>query len=313
MSDEELTGYDNHDAASARLDEEVFLYHAPPGVGEAGTLICASCNPTGGRPHGVEFSDLEASGGHVGLAGGGSREWPPSQWLAASVPSWTSNLYQSRYLSDNGRLFFNSSDALVPQDTNETEDVYEYEPPAGAEAAGSDTCSAGAPTYSPRSDGCIALISSGRSSEESSFLDASEDGDDVFFLTGAKLAPQDVDKALDVYDAHVCSASAPCAAPPATKEATCEENDFCQATAEAPKGQTPGSLSFEGPENLVPPVPVKPPALTPAQELAKALKACKKDKHKSKRVSCEMRARKRFGPHKKAKKATRGGHTRGAR
>ena len=36
--------------------------------------------------------------------------------------------------------------------------------------------------------GCVDLISSGQSSAESTFLDASENGDDVFFLTAAQLA-----------------------------------------------------------------------------------------------------------------------------
>ena len=59
------------------------------------------------------------------------------------------------------------------------------------------------------------LVSSGTSSEESAFLDASEDGSDVFFLTAAQRSSQDVDTALDVYDAHECSASSPCVPPPA--------------------------------------------------------------------------------------------------
>jgi len=40
--------------------------------------------------------------------------------------------------------------------------------------------------------------------------------------------------------------------------------------------------------------------LTRAQKLAKALRACKRDKNKGKRSSCEKAARKRFGPLKKA-------------
>jgi hypothetical protein len=43
--------------------------------------------------------------------------------------------------------------------------------------------------------------------------------------------------------------------------------------------------------------------LTRAQLLAKALKACKKDKKKSKRVACEKLARKKYGSH--AKKAAK--------
>ncbi len=55
------------------------------------------------------------------------------RWLAGNIPGWTTKdlsnaIYQSRYLSNSGRLFFNSSDALVPADVNGKEDVYEYEP-----------------------------------------------------------------------------------------------------------------------------------------------------------------------------------------
>jgi hypothetical protein len=42
--------------------------------------------------------------------------------------------------------------------------------------------------------------------------------------------------------------------------------------------------------------------VTKAQLLAKALKACKKDKKKSKRVACEKAARKKYGPKKAAKR-----------
>jgi hypothetical protein len=310
MSQQALTGYDNHDAVSGEPDEEVFLYHAAAGAGEPGSLVCVSCNATGGRPHGVEFADLEASGGHVGLAGGGSGVWRPEQWLAAELPAWTSNFYQSRYLSNGGRLFFNSSDALVPQDTNNTEDVYEYEPPVNPEGPASDSCVGAAPTFSARSDGCIALISSGKSSEESAFLDASEDGDDVFFLTTARLAPQDVDRSLDVYDAHVCSLEAPCPPEPQPGPAPCE-GDACQGGALVPHDPTPGSLTFHGPENLQPPAPPKP--LTRAEKLTKALKLCRKDKRKRSRVGCERQARKRYPPPKKAKKAENASGSRDAR
>jgi Divergent InlB B-repeat domain/NHL repeat len=59
-------------------------------------------------------------------------------------------------------------------------------------------------------------------------------------------------------------------------------------------------------------VPPKPPAttttrtLTNAQKLTRALKACRKQKRRSARVSCERQARKRYPPaRKKAKKSTR--------
>ena len=304
MSDRSLTGYDNHDALSGKPDEEVFLYHAAAGEGEQGSLVCASCNPTGGRPRGFEFNELEPSGGRAGLAGGGSI-WPSGQWLAANIPGWTSNFYQSRYLSDSGRLFFNSSDALAPQDTNATEDVYQYEPPGGEEAPTGDTCTAGSSTYSPDSGGCIDLISSGSSPGESAFLDASADGDEVFFLTAAELARQDRDKALDVYDAHACTTGSPCPPPPAAPQPACE-GDACQTTVQPPADVTPGSLTFQGPGNLTTPLTIKPPVkprpLTNAQKLAKALKACRK-KHNKKRTVCEHTARKAFTARKAGRTA----------
>ena len=57
MSNRDLTGYDTIDANSGQPDQEVYLYHAETsasGVLEAGKLVCASCNPTGARPVGVE-------------------------------------------------------------------------------------------------------------------------------------------------------------------------------------------------------------------------------------------------------------------
>jgi hypothetical protein len=48
--------------------------------------------------------------------------------------------------------------------------------------------------------------------------------------------------------------------------------------------------------------PSKVKKLSRAQQLAKALKACKKDKKKSKRVACEKSAHKKYGPKKPAKK-----------
>jgi hypothetical protein len=306
MSDRELTGYDSHDAVSGVADEEVFLYHAAAGAGEAGGLVCASCNPTGERPDGVEYRRIES-----GVAGGGT--WPASVWLAGSVPGWTSEFYQSRYLSDGGRLFFDSSDALVPGDTNGTEDVYEYEPPVGGEESpDGDSCTEESVSYSAASGGCIALVSNGVSPEESAFLDASANGDDVFFLTTSKLVPGDLDRSLDVYDAHVCSSSAPCPSSPPPPVPVCE-GDGCHAIVEAPGLSTPGSLSFKGPTNSTPPPPAPPPvALTNRQKLTKALTVCRKDRAKKKRVSCEKTARKRYPLAKKAKKAARkaasGGH-----
>jgi hypothetical protein len=186
----------------------------------------------------------------------------------------------------------------VPQDTNNVNDVYEFEPP------GVSDCTSASETYSPASGGCVSLISSGSSREESAFLDASEGGDEVFMLTSARLVKADTDAALDIYDAHVCSSSSPCPPPPPSPPAACE-GDSCQNPSSPPAETTPASLTYKGPEN--PPPPASAPASKPkakppsrAQLLAKALASCRKKKSKKQRVSCERQARKRYGVKKKA-------------
>jgi len=89
--------------------------------------------------------------------------------------------FRPRFLSDNGRVFFTSTAALVPQDVNTVADVYEYDGPAGK----------------------LSLVSSGTGNQPSEFADASASGDDVFFVTRAQLAPSDHDEYADLYDARV--------------------------------------------------------------------------------------------------------------
>jgi len=295
MSEASLTGYDNRDVATGKPAAEVYLYGA-----SANRLVCASCQPTGARPVGIEYHQLEP--GSAGLAGGPGNTWISSAQVAANVPGWTVmegtfSRYQPRYLTDEGRLFFNSPDALVPQDTNGIEDVYQYEPP------GVGSCSEESATYSARSLGCVSLISSGSSAQESAFLDASESGDDVFFLTSAKLSPLDTDSARDVYDAHVCSASSPCIepesvqSPPCSTEASCKASPTPQPTIYA----APASATFQGPGNPPPAAPAtkkKTAAEIKAEQLAKALKACRAKKQKQKRQACEKQARAKYGAKK---------------
>jgi hypothetical protein len=302
MSNRSLTGYDNEDAVSEEPDEEVYLYHAEEGG--AGRLVCASCNPSGARPVGVEYAKI-----NDGLVGG-DRVWEDeSTWIAANIPGWTPYaldhaLYQSRYLSNSGRLFFNTNDALLAQDINSNQDVYELEPP------GAGDCTSASSSFIASSNGCLSLISSGRAAGESAFLDASESGNDVFFLTAEQLVKKDVDTALDVYDAHVCSAEAPCFAEEATPP-PCTTAESCRA-AVAPQPSifgAPSSATFSGEGNLAAPLVTKPTTAkkpTRAQQLAKALSSCrsKYKRQKKRRASCEAQAKKRYGPpaRKKSKK-----------
>jgi hypothetical protein len=300
MSDKDLTGYVTRDAISGKPDEEVYLYDA-----STGRSVCASCNPTGARPVGFELGSENRVVDFEGQS--------PETWLAASIPGWSQyqlsrGRYQSRYLSDSGRLFFNSNDALVPQDVNGAEDVYQYEPP------GVGNCGTSSLTFGQSSDGCVDLISSGTSAEESALLDASGSGGDVFFLTAARLSPRDVDTSLDVYDAHECTGSAPCFPTPASAPPPCNTGDACKA---APTPQptifgTPSSATFSGAGNIVPETSkatVNTRGLTRAQKLARALKACHRKRGKA-RAACKQSARARYA---KAPRAANNARTKGGK
>jgi hypothetical protein len=291
MSERSLTGYDNRDLNSGVPDEEVFLYDEA-----TGHLTCASCNPTGERPTGIFDEERPEVGEHEQRPAADRGEWWAGHWLAAIIPGST-NLsgytdrdgeeaglapYQQRYLSDEGRLFFDGFDALAAQATDGKANVYEYEP------QGVGSCA--------RPGGCVSMLSPGTSSEESAFMDASENGDDVFFVTASRLTPQDVDNNFDVYDAHACSASAPCVSVPVSPPA-CSSGDACKA---APSPQpalfgAPASATFSGAGNL----PPAPPAIEPK---AKPVK-CKRG-FSAKRGKCVKRARSKK---KKAAKSSRGG------
>jgi hypothetical protein len=287
MSQRSLTGYDNRDAVSGQPDEEVFLYNA-----STGKLICASCDPTGARPHGVEYANM-GSGEETGSLAGGYAVWNKSTWIAANVPGWTGHgkteaLYQSRYLLEDGRLFFNSSDALVPQDVDGTEDLYEWEPP------GVGGCSVGGTGFSERSGGCIGLISAGTSSGESAFLDASQSGSDVFFIANAGLAGPTSETTSEVYDAHECTAAAPCAPGPAPQPPTCTTAEACRA---APTPQPsiyalPPSATFSGPGDSA-------PSVSGGQKITKKTVKCRRGDVRNRKGKCVPEKKK----HTKAKKS----------
>jgi len=314
LSDRNLTGYDTADARSGHADEEVYLYDAHANGG-AGSLICASCDPSGARPVGREYGSV---GENIPLVGAG-KIWESTNWLAGDLPGWTAYengetaRRQSRYLSNSGRLFFNAFDALVPQDVNGTWDVYEYEPP------GVGSCNAAQLTYSERTGGCVGLISSGSSTEESAFLDASatggrdaegdEGGGDVFFMTASQLAPADTDTSIDVYDAHECTSAEPCPPAASTPSPECSNEASCKAavTPQPAIFGAPASANVAGSGN-VPPAPKAKPksaAQVRAEALAKALKACRRKHDRHKRRACEAQARRRYGPAHKASKSSR--------
>ncbi len=234
-------------------------------------LVCVSCLPVGSAPSGearMSYNNYE-----IGIKQNGTDSDPLTT-------------IETRGMSSDGRqIFFDTTSALVPQDTNGQRDVYEWD------------------------DGAIYLVSSGSSPDESQILDSSESGGDVFFATSSGLVPGDTDEAYDVYDARI---PRPGDNPP--PQAVPCQGSVCQGPPSVPDLLgAPASASFSGAGNVTPTAEAKPRSkpkakqLTRGQKLAKALKSCKREKNKQKRVACKRQASRSFGSKQKAKKSAKGG------
>lgn len=258
-SQEQLSSYGNEGVP------ELYRYSA-----ETGKLACVSCPPSG-----------EEVGKGFSL---GSVSFPePLSPVIASVAMVASR----NFSSDGNRAFFETSEALVPGDTNGSGqakcpgigaeltpaclDTYEWEAP------GVGSCEEGGTDYSPLNEGCIYLVSTGKSPYPSYFADASENGNDVFFFTRQQLVGQDKDELQDVYDARVGGGLASQNEVPPVP---CEATDACHGQLQTPPAEaTPTTPQFVGPGNAVP----KHKAQKKKKHKAKKHKA--KKKHKGKRAN----------------------------
>jgi hypothetical protein len=246
MSERSLTGYANRASSHEQPPEEVFLYDAG-----ADRLACVSCNPSNGLPAAAEINGTDAAEDgfqDVQLVDNDGR-WQDRR-LAAAIPQARQfgggaiSPYRPRSVLDNGRVYFNAFDSLVPVDSNGNWDVYQYEPTG----LGSCTASSNSSSESRSGSGCVGLISSGTGEKESVFLDAGLSGDDVFFLSTAKLSALDEDAVYDVYDARV---NGVVAQRPSRAECLGES---CQPPASAPQEPTPGTATYQGPGDPKPKV-----------------------------------------------------------
>ncbi len=270
MSEERLTGYNNTGIGVGYYTQqfdEVYVYE----VEGARHLFCISCSPSGEPiqdntpPHHNLDSEEAIAGGFL-----------PVSWSNTYIPRWLTD--------EGGRAFFDSAQPLVSGDTNEAQDVYEWE------RDGVGSCHEEA--------GCDYLLSGGTGKAASSLLGASATGDDVFIITNTQLTPEDQNEDYNVFDARVGGVR-PVSSP------VCSGTG-CQGVPGAPPVfATPSSETFNGVGNYLPPVGSKPGGaskkrvpkarrLTRAQKLAGALRACRKQR-RARRVGCEARARKRYG------------------
>lgn len=171
--------------------QQIFLYGA-----ESEDLRCASCDPDGAPP-----------------SAPATIHQPTNPDVFYRVPSSL-----QRYLADDGRLFFDTRQALVAADHNSVADVYEYD------------------------DGQLHLISGGEGRTPAYYYESSPSGNDVFFFTERSLLPSDTDSGVSIYDARVEGGFADPVAPPLCEGEQCRP----PGPAAAP---TPGAATatFEGP------------------------------------------------------------------
>jgi hypothetical protein len=161
------------------------------------------------------------------------------------VPPMTPAGFIRRNLSENGtKVFFDTANGLLPEDTNGVNDVYEWEAPNPADS--SDSCH-----ETQQNGGCLSLISTGTSPVASYFIDASATGSDVFFLTRQSLVKQDKDELQDVYDARVGGGLAGQNLAPFVP---CMSGEACLGAPASSGSEAPrATATFSGPGDKKPP------------------------------------------------------------
>jgi hypothetical protein len=144
---------------------EIYLYDAVDAE-----LSCLSCMPTGAAATGEASLESVAS--------------------QANTPQpLTSQSLVENLVSDGRQVFFQSTEALVPADTDGLQDVYEWE------ASGVGSCD--------RAKGCVSLISSGHSAQANYLWAVDASGDNVFFRSPDRLLASDAESTASIYDARV--------------------------------------------------------------------------------------------------------------
>jgi hypothetical protein len=256
-NNQELEGY-SPEVEGTKL-EEMYVYKV---AGEE--LFCVSC----GASHEVPETNEESS---LGIGG-----FPTPSWSVTYLPHWMSD--------DGSRVFFNSAEPLTSEDTDGTQDVYEWQ------RDGVGGCL--------NKDGCVSLLSGGSSPAASWLVGSSASGDDMFFISRSKLTPGDGNEAFNLFDARVGGISP--VTPPACSGTGCQG-----LPAPPPVFATPPSITFGGVGNFS--HPVKGSTKGKRKHTKQKKKKSTRHKTKSKKVS---KPRGKGGRHTKRTKTlvdTRGG------
>jgi hypothetical protein len=158
-----LAGYNNEGHSE--------IYRYDPAAAKGEQLICVSCDPS--MAPATADATLQTTPGASSVA----------------VPPVTAETLIANLREDGSRVFFQSMDQLLPEDSNNAQDVYEWT----ADEVG-ESCH--------RPSGCLALISSGQGERDNYIYGASANGSDVFFHTLDQLLGADVPGSPSIYDAR---------------------------------------------------------------------------------------------------------------
>ena len=147
-------------------------------------------------------------------------------------------------LTDDGRVFFDSTDAIALLDSNGRKDVYEWEPPGIGNCVADSTN----PNYFAFTGNCLSLISAGSSPHDSALLSASADGTDAYFFTHDTLAHEDLNGPVTkIYDARVDGGFFDVPPP-----ALCAASDECHGPGTQAAGRPPIGTTAGTPGNSTP-------------------------------------------------------------
>ena len=263
----------------------VFVSSGRPGVEVAGPHGL-ELEPRGAAGHHEQLYRYDAADGSVMCVSCGEGVAPAEGEVRESngVLETQDEVPPFIQMSENGqRVFFETTAQLVPQDTNSTSkegaggssfpgmDVYEWEADGAEEGLG---------VICRVVVGCTHLISSGEDVGKATLLGASENGDNVFFATAARLVPQATPEFPNIYDARVGGGF-----PPRQEPRECLS---CQGVGSTAPLFGPGaSLTFAGPGN-----PVVAPA---GKEKPESKPKSKPKRRRKKRTSAKRATGRRKG------------------
>ena len=187
-------------------------------------------------------------------------------------------------MSDDGSfVFFDSQARLVSEVEDHTLHVYEWHETSGSHAQSISLISAPNDPFPS-----FFLGSSAYEYETAGHEHRVVEGGNVFIGTHAKLVPQDTNTVGNIYDARVCELESPCIQPPLGETAQCLGSS-CQAPPNAPVDPILSSAGLSGPGNTTrgPGAVVVHPSAAEvrAKELAAALKKCRRDRGRGRRVA----------------------------